>query len=193
MRRKIRVLVFTAFLIALEVALNRFGSFNTAGLKIGVSFIPGVVGAVLYGPLVGALVNGGGDFLGAVLFPIGPYHPGFTICAAAMGFLNGMFLYNKPVDIDLNKPSVSFKMTLKWEKIRIFPNVVIPVLINTIIIGLFINTVWVSMLYGSKTYWGWFVYRLSEYAVLIPVKLIITPIVMRLVRPLKRIAAVSEK
>lgn len=196
MQKKIRVLVFSAFLVALEIVLNRFCSINTLGHKIGVSFIPGVIAAILYGPWVSAAVNACGDFLGAILIPIGPYHPGFTVCAALMGLLNGFFLNTDPINMDKTGRSASFKMALHWEKIKFFPNVLIPVLINNLVIGLFVNTAWVSMLSGLKTYWGWFVYRLAEYAILVPVKLAITPVLLKLKKPLSKIAcgnAVSKK
>ena len=192
MQKKIRVLVFSAFLVALEIVLNRFCSFNTLGHKIGVSFIPCVIAAILYGPWVSAAVNACGDFLGAILFPIGPYHPGFTVCAALMGLLNGFFLNTDPINTETHNSLLHFRMALHWEKIRFFPNVVIPVLINTLVLGLFVNTAWVSMLYGSKTYWGWFSYRLVEYAILVPVKLVITPMLLQLAKPLRKIVRNSE-
>ena len=131
MQKKIpvRMLTCSAMLVALEVVLNRFCSINTMGLKIGFSFVPIVVAAYLFGPVCAAAVYGAADFLGAILFPIGPYHPGFTVCAAAMGFVYGVFLYGK-----------------KDRRIRLFPNIVIPSLVNNLIFGLLINTFWVSML-----------------------------------------------
>ena len=64
---------------------------------------------------------------------------------------------------------------------------IVPALINNLVFGLIINTYWVSMLYGSKSYYGWFVYRLAEYAVLIPVTVILTPAVLRLTSELSKI------
>ncbi len=192
MQKRVRTLVFAAFLVALEIVLNRFCSINTLGTKIGISFIAGVIAAALFGPWVAAAVNGCGDFLGAVLFPIGPYHPGFTVCAALMGLLNGFFLNNDPINVQSTHPSFQFEMRLHWEKIRFFPNILLPTLINTLVLGLFVNTAWVSMLYGSKTYWGWFAARLLEYAVLIPVKLVLTPVLLRLIQPLRKIVFASK-
>lgn len=187
MQKKFRVLVFSAFLVALEIVLNRFCSINTLGHKIGVSFIPSILAAILFGPLTAAAVNACGDFLGAILFPIGPYHPGFTVCAALMGTLDGLFLHPNPIHIESAHETVFFKMELHWEKIRFFPNVLTPVLVNNLLIGLFVNTAWVSMLYGNKTYWGWFLYRLTEYIILTPLKLILIPVLFQLAKPLQKI------
>ena len=63
---------------------------------------------------------------------------------------------------------------------NLFRHVVPAVLINGIVLGLLVNTAWVSILYGSKTYWGWFMYRLPEYALMVPVKIIIIPAVIKL-------------
>lgn len=170
-KNSVRLITYCAMLIALEIVLNRFCSINTAGLKIGFSFVPIVVAADLFGPNCAAIVYALADLIGAILFPIGPYHPGFTICAAAMGFVYGICLYKK---------------SESDRKIRFFPNVIIPAFVNNIVFGLLINTAWVAMLYGSKTYAGWFLYRLPEYAVLVPLNLLITPMLLRLCEQVKK-------
>ena len=166
-RISVRTITYLALLAALEIVLNRFCSINTMGLKIGFSFVPIVVAASLFGPVHAAAVYALADFLGAILFPIGPYHPGFTVGAALMGFVWGIFLHTRE-----GHPG--------------FLRVLAPSLINNLVIGLLINTAWVAMLYGSKTYAGWFLYRLSEYAVLVPLNLVITPVLLRLCRDLRK-------
>ena len=150
---------------ALSMALNRFASIHTMGWTIGFAFIPIVLTAVLCGPLWAAAAGGLADFIGALLFPFGPYFFGFTATAALMGAVYGLFLFGK---------------RLRWWQ------VVLPALINNLLFGLVVNTLWVSILYGSKTYWGWFVYRLPEYAVLIPMNLIFIPVLFRLGAVLRR-------
>ncbi len=175
---RIRKITYLAILVALEVVLNRFCSINTMGLKIGFSFVPIIIAASLFGPLSAGIVYALADLTGAILFPIGPYHPGFTLCAAIMGLVYGLFLY-----VPKNGERGFF---IRWKKVRIFPNVVVPALINNLVLGLLINTLWVSMLYGSKTYLGWLLYRLAEYAVLIPVTVVLTPAVLRLASELSK-------
>ena len=164
-KKQLHRLCACAMLVALEIVLNRFCSINTAGLKIGFSFVPPMLAAMLYGPAASALVYALSDFLGAILFPIGPYHPGFTICAAGMGLMLGLMLYRKHIT---------------------FLHILLPVVVNCIVLGLVVNTFWVSQLYGSKTYWGWFLYRLSEYAVLVPVQILFAPILKRLAEVLRK-------
>ena len=164
---RLRNLVFLAMLVVIEIVLNGFLSFNTMGLKIGFSFVPIVVSAVLFGPSAAALTYGLSDFIGAILFPIGPYHPGFTFCAVLMGAVWGLFL---------NK----FAGTHGKSRFHLIFGIVVASLINNLILGLVVNSLWVSMLYGSKTYVGWLIYRLPEYAVLIPLNIALVPFVLKL-------------
>lgn len=174
----VRQITYMAFLVALEVVLNRFCSINTMGLKIGFSFVPIVVAASLFGPVPAAVVYALSDVVGALLFPIGTYHPGFTVSAAVMGAVWGIFLY---------KGADGEKSLVKWEKISLFPNVILPSLFNNLVMGLAVNTYWVSMLYGSKSYLGWAVYRLAEYALLIPLNILLVPVILKLTGELRRL------
>ena len=167
-KETLKWICYSAMLIALEIVLNRFLSINTAGLKIGFSFVPIVIAAILFGPIKAGVIYGIADLIGAILFPIGPYFPGFTVCAILMGIVYGVFLYDK-------------------EKIGFFKNILPPILINQLVWGLCVNTLWVSILYDKKTYWGWFVARLPEYAVLIPVSAILIPVLLKLTKQLKKI------
>lgn len=178
------VLASLAMLIAMEVVLNRFLSINTAGLKIGFAFIPPIMAAILFGPVESAIVYAMSDFIGAMLFPIGAYHPGFTACAAVMGIVAGLFLNERPFKI--------FGGTAGWDKIRFFPNVIVPVLINCLVLGLVVNTIWVSQLYGSRTYGGWFAYRLGEYALMVPVQLILIPVLLKVAEQIKKLSIFSR-
>ena len=91
----IKRLVTLGLLLAAEVILSRFLSIATPIVKIGFAFVPVVVTAILYGPVWSAVVAGAGDFIGAILFPIGPFFPGYTISAAISGAIFGIILYNK--------------------------------------------------------------------------------------------------
>ena len=183
----IRTICQVALLVALEIVLNRFCSINTSALKIGFSFVPIALCAALFGPAWAAIAYAAADFLGAILFPIGPYHPGFTVCAAVKGIVFGIFIYkslsNSGIDV----------IVPKWKKIKIFPNIVVAAIINSIVIGLLVDTLWVSMLYGSKTYWGWFVYRLPQFAVLVPVQIILIPAILKLADTLKKNGFIEKK
>ena len=120
-------LTVIAMLTAMEIVLNRFFSINAWNIKIGFSFVPVVAAAILYGPQDAGTVGALGDFIGAILFPIGAYFPGFTLTAFLTGLVFGFFLH-------------------KRQKVLF---TVAAVGINQFILSLFLNTLWISALYGS--------------------------------------------
>lgn len=123
----VQKLVILGVLVAMEVVLSRFLSFNTWSTKIGFGFIPIAAAAILLGPVEAAVCGGLADFLGATLFPIGPYFPGFTATAALTGLVFGLFFHKEQTPL----------------------HVACAVLINQFILGLLVNTYWISLLYGS--------------------------------------------
>lgn len=175
----VQILARTALLIALYIVLDRIvPSVKLPGAKIGLSFVAPFIAAILYGPVIAMLVYGIGDFIAAILFPFGTYHVGFTLVAALMGIVLGLFLNKKPLE--------AFGSDRGWQKIKLFPNIIVPVVINCLILGLFVNTIWVAQLYGSKTYWGWFVYRLTEYAILVPAQIVLAPLLLKACEQLEK-------
>lgn len=143
-------IVIMGVLAAIEIILSRFLSINAWNIKIGFSFIPIAIAAMLLGPLKGGIVAAISDFIGAILFPIGVYFPGFTLTAFFTGFVFGVFLYRNQSTI----------------------RIILAVSINQLIFSLVVNTFWISVLYGSP-YGPLFLTRITQAAVLIPVQLII--------------------
>lgn len=125
----LRCLLRAAIFVALEIVLNRFLSYNTSELKIGFAFVSIALCGVMLGPLWAAGAGAAADFLGAVLFPIGAYFPGFTLTAALTGLTYGLFLHRKAV--------------------RYLPHILPCALICCIVLSYGLNTVWISVLYGT--------------------------------------------
>ena len=144
-----KTIVVMGMLIALEIVLSRFLSINAWNIKIGFNFVPVVIAGMLLGPVYAGLVGALGDFLGATLFPIGAYFPGFTVTAFLMGIVWGVFLYRE--------------QNLQ----RIVPAVAI----NQLILSLCLNTLWISILYGSD-YKALFVTRIVQTLILICVQFV---------------------
>lgn len=142
-----------ALLTALEIVLSRFLSISMWNIKIGFSFVPVVLAALLLGPLGGALVAALGDFVGAMLFPIGPYFPGFTVSALLTGLVYGLFLYRKAT----------------------LPKVVASVCITQLGISLFLSTLWISMLYGTP-YIALLPTRLGQAVLMTAVQILVIPL-----------------
>lgn len=125
--RNIKTMATLGVLLAAEIVLARFLSVSAWNIRIGFSFVPIVLAAILYGPLPAAVVAALGDFLGALLFPIGPYFPGFTLTAFLTGLTFGSLLHKK--------------QTLK--------STALAVAIVQLFLGLLLNTLWISILYHA--------------------------------------------
>lgn len=144
-------LVMLALLTALQVVLGNLTQVPLIGKQFNFGFLPVACAGSLLGIPGGLLVGALGDFIGAHLFPAGAYFPGFTLTSALVGVLYALPLYAK-------KPTVV--------------RVVIAVALATVV-NLFLNSLWLSMLYGSKTYWGWLASRAATYVVEAPAQAIV--------------------
>ena len=148
-----------AMLTALEIVLSRLVPVvSSQQIKVSFAFVPVVIAAYLYGVKGGALVSGISDVLGAIMFPVGEFFPGFTLTAILIGAVFGIFL-GKKADGKLNPFFRSF----------------IPVLITQLVLSLGLNTFWISYMYHSP-YLGVLVPRCVQTLVMIGVESVIIPI-----------------
>lgn len=145
----IRTIAATGLLVAVHIVLSRFLSFNAWNMKIGFAFVPVFVAAWLYGPVSAMLVGGLGDFLGAILFPIGPYFPGFTLSCALTGLIFGLLLHKK----------------------QSIPRVAAAVAVDQFGVSLCLTTYWIYLLYGASSYQVLLYSRLAQSAVLTALEL----------------------
>ena len=118
-----RTIVMAGLLVALHIILSRFFSINAWNLKIGFAFVPVFAAAYLYGPLVAGLVGALGDFIGAILFPIGPYFPGFTLTCFLTGLTFGLLLHKQQTPLRIAGA----------------------VAVNQLLLGLLLNTYWITV------------------------------------------------
>jgi ECF transporter S component (folate family) len=122
-------MVVMALLIALEIILTRFLSIETPTLRIGFGFLPVAIMAILYGPWWTGAAGIVGDLVGMTLMPKAAFFPGFTLTAFLTGVIFGFILYKKPV---------TWKRTMG------------AALAVNIICSLFLDTIWLSMMYGDS-------------------------------------------
>lgn len=146
----VRKLVILAFFVALFVVLERFLSINMWNMRIGFAFVALALAGMLYGPVAGGLVGAVGDILGMLLFPSGPYFPGFTLTAFLTGAVYGLFLHK----------GFTVKRMLG------------AVAVNQLVLSLFVQTLWISITYGSP-YLALLPVRMTQCLVMIPVQLIV--------------------
>lgn len=148
-KQNIKKLAQIALLIAIEILLSRFLSIATPIVKIGFSFLPIAVAGMLYGPFYGGAVAGLGDFLGALLFPIGAYFPGFTLTAFLSGSVYGLLLHRR---------------SESW------PRVCAAVIIISLVLHLGLNSVWLHVITG-KGVWAILPARVVQTLVMIPLQI----------------------
>ncbi len=152
----IQSLVLMATLVAMEIVLSRMLSYSVWDMKIGFAFLPVVIAGIVLGPVRAAIVAALADFLGVMLLPIGPYFPGFTLTAALVGTLYGLFLH----------------------KNQSFWKILVSVSIHQLILSLLLNTYWISVLYDSP-FAPLLVTRLLQCAVMIPVELLVIGLMVK--------------
>ena len=149
-------LALLALLLALQIVLSRFLSISAPSVKIGFSFIPVMLAARRYGAVGAAAVAGLGDFLGAILLPTGPYHPGFTLSAALGAVIWGLLLYRSTAWWSLTAAVVSQKL----------------------LCSLGLNTLWLTQILGK----GYFVLlpgRVLQAVVMTVVEILLGALLLR--------------
>ena len=151
-----RTISYMAILIALEIVLNRFLSINAWNIKIGFRFVPIVAAAIMFGPVNTGIVAALSDIIGAILFPSGPFFPGFTLTAFITGAVFGLFLHKE----------------------QTWPRILLAVCINELIFSLLLNSYWISVLYGSP-YVPLLLTRIIQCAIIIPVQIIVIRLISR--------------
>jgi len=107
---------------------------------------------MMYGPLYGGIAGALCDFIGAILFPIGAYFPGYTLTAALSGATYGFFLQKGGAN--------------SWAKVT-----AASIIIN-IVYHLGINTYWTTLFTG-KGYLALLPTRMFSNIVLIPMEIIV--------------------
>lgn len=93
-QEKIFTLCYLGILIAIQVVLARFAVIPIGDMmRFSLSFIPVVIAARKFGFLASTAVYGLGDLVGAIAFPTGgAFFPGYTLTAAIVGLIFGLFL-----------------------------------------------------------------------------------------------------
>lgn len=170
----VSTLVRCSLLVALEIILSRWLSIQTPIVHISFAFVPLMLSGALFGPLWGGAVGALADYLGANLFPVGGYFPGFTLTNALCGITFGLLLHQKP--------GVTFTRTEQIIRIGI------AVLINNLVWQLCLNSFWLVLMgFTSKGYAALLASRIIKYIIMIPVQFLLTCLLRSsLIEPLCR-------
>ena len=94
--------------------------------------------------------------MGAILFPFGPYFPGFTVSSAISGLIYGIFLYNN------GKQMSNKKLLLR---------LALSSLIQLVIVNIFITSLWIHILYG-RAYLAIMAGRTITQIIMFPIQIV---------------------
>ncbi len=148
-----RSIALMGVLMALRIILSQFISITTPFVKISFFFIPVVLMAILFGPVIAGAGNALCDFFGALLFPAGgAYFPGFTLTALLAGAIYGSFYYKKD-------------LTLK--------RIITVNLIVTFLLSLPLNTLWLYMMQGNAVF-AYLPARIISSSIMCVIQVVIT-------------------
>ena len=157
-----RRLATQGLLVALIPILSLFTSFLSAEFKLfDISFLPGAVGAYLFGPWAGLFMGIAGDTINYAMAPMPPYFPGYIISAILQNLIYAAFLYQKKVT---------------W--IRVFSAQILIV----VLIHMGLNLYWLHILYGTSAavfFTGW---RIPKNIILLFVSAILVYFLCRVAR-----------
>lgn len=131
--RKPIILSLMGLFVALAVVFTRLTNWYIMPTqRVNFAFLATSVCSLVLGPFLGAVNAAVADIVGYFLFPSGgAFFPGFTLTALVSGIIYGLFLYKKPTTI---------------------LRVALAVLCVSIIGDLFMNSIWLSMLFKA----AWF-------------------------------------
>ena len=156
----LQTLCRVAALVAIQIVLERFCSFNTPLLRVGFGFIPLAVCGMLYGPVWAGVAGGLADVLGTFLSPYG-FYPPITLTAILLGVVFGLFLHR--------------------ESPRFFPHIVLCTLVCCVGLSLFLQSFWLCLLNHSP-YPAMLAARLPQCGFNIAVYLAVLPLLQKLTR-----------
>lgn len=144
---------------ALYIVLYAFKIPLAPESRVSLTFLPIVAAGYLLDPVAAMLTGIIGDVVGSLLFPQGAYFFGFTVSAAVNGLIYGLFFFRA--------------------KKRFILRAIISNFLSVVIISLFLNTLWASMLYG-KAFWVCFWSRVIKNIVVFPIQTILSIFIVNL-------------
>ena len=153
---KIKKIILAAMLLAIFIILNRFVSIKTEVLVISFTFVPMMMSAIWLGPKYSLAIGLLGDLIGALLFPFGPYFPGFTVSSAISGLIYGLFLYNKGNQMSNKKLLIMLTLSS---------------VLQLVLVNIFVTSLWIHMLYG-KAYLAVLASRVIAQIIMIPIHIV---------------------
>lgn len=150
-------IVLTGVLVALNIILERFLAYSVWNMTVSFGFVTVAFAAAMLGLPYAIAVGGLGDLIGALLFPFGPYFPGFTLTNVLVAACLALFIYKRATIV----------------------NIVLSTVINKICFTLILNTIWISILYrdGLSEFFVVLVPRIPQAVILGIIEIVVITLI----------------
>ena len=157
--KDVRYLSIMAVFIAIKVLMGSAYIPLSESLQIKFSFLAICVEASIIGPVAGMVSGMVTDLVGFILFPSGPFFPGYTLSAMLTEIIYASFLYGKP----LSMVRIALAKT-----------------VNNYLVNVCIGSIWSSMLYGNL-YIYYFMRSIVKNTLLLPIEVILLILLFNLI------------
>src|SRR5690625_4693365 len=115
--------------MAMDIILTRFVSIETPLVRVTFGFLPSAIIGALFGPWIAGTAGALTDLIGIFLFNrSGVFFIGFTLSAFLGSAIYGLFLHRKNIKLS---------------------HVVGAVVVITLFVNLFLNSLWLVLFYGK--------------------------------------------
>lgn len=156
--KSVRYLALMAAFIALKIILSATYIPVSENLRIGISFLVVALEASIVGPVAGMVSGAVTDVLSFIVFPNGPFFPGYTLTAMMGELFYALLLYNREITV-----------------VRI----VIAKILNNYIVNVGLGSLWSSMLYGN-VYVVYFARSIIKNTIMLPIEVILLVVLFNL-------------
>lgn len=166
----VKTITLVAIFIAMSIGLETLGTVFPIIIftrKVFLSFLPIALSSMLFGPIIALGFGFIADILGFLMQGgiAGPFFPGYTLNAILAAFIYAIFFYRTNITV--------LKIFLAKLIVNIFVNVIL-------------GSLWLSVLYGKKTYWLYLTGGLIKNLVLIPLEVVLLVILFKKIIPISK-------
>jgi ECF transporter S component (folate family) len=162
--RDTKTLAIAGMLTGIGILLGYFKVPINQFIEIRFAFLPLCLAGMMLGPGIAGVMGILVDIGGFILYPTGPFFPGFTFSSMMTGVIFGLMLYNK-------KPAL-------WR-------VVTTMLVYTVVVGILLNSIWLNMLYLKLGYFNTILYRLPKECIMFVVNSVLAYTLLKALQGIK--------
>lgn len=159
--KDLRKLMFAALICAMTIVIGAFYITVGENLRVYFTFFFKAVGCAVYGPVVGVIAAIVVDTLNFLMFPSGPYFPGYMLGECVSALIFSTFLYRRKITVT----KVFFSK-----------------LLVNMVVNVALGSLWSKILYGQG-YFFYLVKSLLKNTLLLPLEVIALCALFSLVIP----------